>query len=158
VYPAHGVGHVVAREKRLVQGALREVIVLELADGLSVTLPLERARGLLRPLLSQTDLRQVQETLSEDHTVSEDAWLKRSKDTKEKVAVGDPLGLAEVVRDGAHRERKLIAKRNGSLLSPSERGLYVRARRLLSGEIGLAQGLEPLEADAWIQEQLAPAA
>ena len=75
-----------------------------------------------------------------------------------KLAGGDPLGLAEVVRDGALRERKLIAKRNGSQLSPSERDLYVRARRLLSGEIGLAHGLEPLEADAWIQAQLAPAA
>jgi hypothetical protein len=31
----------------------------------------------------------------------------------------------------------------------------MRARRLLSGEIGLARGLEPAEADAWIEEQLA---
>jgi CarD family transcriptional regulator len=158
VYPAYGVGHVVAREKRMVQGAMREVLVLDLADGLSVTLPVERARGLLRPLLSETELRGVQETLRQDHTPSEDVWLKRRKDTQIKLAGGDPLGLAEVVRDGAHRERRLMAKRNGSQLSPGERDLYVRARRLLSGEIGLAHGLEPVEADAWIQEQLAPAA
>ena len=158
MYPAHGVGHVVAREKRIVQGAMREVLVLDLANGLSVTLPVERARRLLRPLLSATELRQVQETLRRDHTPSEDVWLKRRKDTQIKLAGGDPLGLAEVVRDGALRERRLIAKRNGSQLSPSERDLYVRARRLLSGEIGLAHGLEPVEADAWIQAQLAPAA
>ena len=72
-----------------------------------------------------------------------------------KVAGGDPLALAEVVRDAACRERTLIAKRSGSQLSPSERGLYLKARRLLSGEISLAQGLEPPEADAWIEEQLA---
>jgi RNA polymerase-interacting CarD/CdnL/TRCF family regulator len=71
------------------------------------------------------------------------------------VAGGDPLGLAEVVRDGARRQRRLIAKRNGSQLSPSERDLYIRARKLLSGEIGVVQGLEPAEADAWIEEQLA---
>jgi RNA polymerase-interacting CarD/CdnL/TRCF family regulator len=74
-----------------------------------------------------------------------------------KLAGGDPLGLAEVVRDSALRARRLIAKHNGSQLSPSERDLYMRARRLLSGEIGLAHGLEPLEADAWIDEQLAAA-
>jgi CarD family transcriptional regulator len=155
VYPAHGVGHVVARERRMVQGAMQEVVVLELADGLSVTLPIERARELLRPLLSETDLRRVRETLREDHTLSDDIWLKRRKDTQVKLAGGDPLGLAEVVRDGALRERKLIAKRNGTQLSPSERDLYMRARRLLSGEIGLAQGLEPVEADAWIEQQFA---
>jgi CarD family transcriptional regulator len=158
VYPAHGVGHLVARERRMVQGAMQEVLVLELADGLFVTLPLERARELLRPLLSEADQRRVQETLREDSTLTDDVWLKRRKDTQVKLAGGDPLGLAEVVRDGALRERRLIAKRNGSLLSPSERDLYMKARRLLSDEIGLAQGLEPVEADAWIEEQLAATA
>jgi CarD family transcriptional regulator len=158
VYGAHGVGHVVVRERRVVLGAVQEILVLELADGLSVTLPVERARELLRPLLSEADLRRVQETLREDHTSSEDGWLKRRKSTQVKVAGGDPLRLAEVVRDGARRERRLIAKRNGSQLSPNERDLYIRARRLLSGEIGLAHGLEPAEADAWIEEQLAATA
>ena len=158
VYAAHGVGHVVARERRVVLGAVQEILVLELADGLSVTLPVKRARGLLRPLLSEVDLRRVQETLREDDTPSDDVWLKRRKDTQVKVAGGDPLGLAEVVRDGARRERRLIAKRTGSQLSPSERDLYIRARRLLSDEIGVAHGLEPAEADAWIEEQLAPTA
>jgi CarD family transcriptional regulator len=158
VYAAHGVGRVAAREKRLVLGAAKEILVLELADGLSVTLPVERARELLRPLLSEADLRQVQETLREDHTLSEDVWLKRRRDTKVKVAGGDPLGLAEVVRDGARRQQRLIAKGTGSQLSTSERDLYIRARRLLSGEIGLARGLEPAEADAWIEKQLAATA
>jgi CarD family transcriptional regulator len=158
VYPAHGVGHVVARERRMVQGAVQEVVVFELADGLSVTLPVDRARELLRPLLSKADLRRVQEALREDHTLSDDVWLKRRKDTQLKLAGGDPLGLAEVVRDGALRERRLIAKRNGSQLSPSERDLYMKARRLLSGEIGLAHNLEPVEADAWIEEQLSATA
>jgi CarD family transcriptional regulator len=158
VYPAHGVGHVVARERRLVQGAMQEVVVLALPDGLCVTLPIDRAHGLLRPLLSETDLGQVQETLRGDHAPSDDVWLKRRKDTQQKVAGGDPLGLAEVVRDGALRERRLIAKHNGSQLSTGERALYMRARRLLAAEIGLAHGFHPAAADAWIDEQLAATA
>jgi CarD family transcriptional regulator len=152
VYPAHGVGRVVARERR--PGTAQEILVLELADGLSVTLPVERARELLRPLLSEADLDRVQRTLREQHTRTEDAWLKRRKDTKLKLAGGDPLGLAEVVRDGALRQQKLLARRTGSQLSPSERDLYTRARRLLSAEIGLVRGLELAAADAWIEEQL----
>ena len=158
VYAAHGVGRVAAREKRVILGAAQEVLVLELAGGLSVTRPVERARELLRPLLSKADLRRVQETLREDHTLSQDVWTKRRKDTQAKLKDGDPFGLAEVVRDGARREQRLIAKHTGSQLSPSERALYLRARRLLTGEIGLARGLEPAEADAWIEEQLATTA
>jgi CarD family transcriptional regulator len=158
VYPAHGVGRVLARERRMVQGAMQEVVVLELAEGLSVTLPIDLARRQLRPLLSETDLGRVQKTLREDHTPSDDLWLKRRKNTQVKLAGGDPLGLAEVVRDGALRERRLIAKHNGSQLSAGERDLYRRARRLLSGEIGLAHGLDPVDADAWIEEQLATTA
>jgi CarD family transcriptional regulator len=158
VYASHGAGRVAAREERVVLGAAREVLVLDLAGGLSVTLPVERARELLRPLLSKEDLPRVQETLRANHTLSEDGWPKRRKDTQAKVAVGDPLGLAEVVRDGARREQRLIVKHTGSRLSPSERDLYTRARGLLSREIGLARGLEPAAADAWIEEQLAATA
>ena len=91
VYAAHGVGRVAAREQRMVLGATQEILVLELADGLFVTLPVERARELLRPLLSKADLRRVQATLREDHTLSEDVWPKRRKDTQAKLKDGDPF-------------------------------------------------------------------
>ena len=157
VYGSHGVGRVVVREERLLQSALREVVVLELADGLSVTLPVELARTQLRPLLNQTDLQRVRETLREEHTPTDAVWLKRRKETQVKLAGGDPLGLAEVVRDGAFRQRKLRAKGNGSQLSSAEKDMYKRARRLLSTEISRANGLEPSAAEAWIDKQLGAA-
>jgi CarD family transcriptional regulator, regulator of rRNA transcription len=154
VYAAHGAGRVAAREKRVVLGAEQEVVLLELADGLSVTLP--RARELLRPLVSEAGLHRVQETLREDGTLSEDVWLKRLKQVQAKLRGGDPLELAEIVRDGARRERTPTANGTTSKLSISEKGLCVKARQRLSGEIGLARGLDPAEADAWIDEQLVP--
>jgi RNA polymerase-interacting CarD/CdnL/TRCF family regulator len=69
-----------------------------------------------------------------------------------------PSELAEVVRNGARRDRGLKAKGTGSQLSPSERDLYLRARRLLSSEIAWARGLDPDEADDWIEAQLAAGA
>jgi len=155
VYAPHGVGHIAAREERVVLGFSQEVLVLELADGLSVTLPIERARALLRPLLCEADMLRVQATLSEEHTLSDDGWLRRRKATQAKMAGGDPLGLAEVVRDCARRQQRLMPRGGASKLSGSEREVYLRARRLLSEEIGLARGLEPADADAWIGRQLA---
>lgn len=156
VYATHGVGRVAAREKRVVLGAEQEIVVLELEDGLTVTLPMERAQEQLRPLASEDDMRRVQETLREDRALNGDPWLKRQKDTRAKLTGGDPVELAEIVRDGARRERTLTAKGARSQLSPGERELFVKARQLLSGEIALVRGLEPAEADAWIDEQLTP--
>ncbi len=155
VYPAQGAGRVAAREKRVVFGDEQEVVVLELEDGLSVTLPLQRARELLRPLVSEAGLRGVQETLREDGGLSGEVWSKRLKQTQAKLRGGDPLELAEVVRDGARRGRRLTANRTNSKLSISEKGLCVKARQRLSGEIGLARRLDRAEVDAWIDEQLA---
>ena len=42
-YPPHGVGRVAKREKRVILGVDEEVVVIELANELSVTLPISRA-------------------------------------------------------------------------------------------------------------------
>ena len=156
MYPALGAGRVAAREKRVVLGAELEVVVLALADGLSVTMPMQLARELLRPVVSAVGLSRVQETLREDGALSGDVWLKRVKQVQAKLRGGDPLELAEIVRDGARRGQILTANGTKSKLSLSEKGLCVKARQRLSGEIGLARGLERAEVDAWMDEQLAP--
>ena len=104
---------------------------------------MQRAREQLRPLVSEADVRRVQETLREDGALSADVWVKRLKQVQAKLRGGDPLELAEVVRDGARRERMLSGKGSKSQLSRGERELYLKSRQLLSREIGLARGLEP---------------
>ena len=154
-YPPHGVGRIAAREKRVVLGTKQEVVVLALDDDLSVTLTLDRAQQHLRPLLDEEGLRRVQETLRADGVFSDEIWAKRLKDAQAKLRSGDPLELAEIVRDGARREHRLTTT-GYSKLSVSERALWVKARELLSGEIGLVRGVDRAEASAWIDEQLAP--
>jgi CarD family transcriptional regulator len=154
VYASHGAGHVAARERKVVLGKRQEVIVLALAGGLSVELPIECAHELLRPLASEADMSRVQTTLGADHAVRRDPWLKRRRDSQAKLTGGDPIELAELIRDCAHREWTLPGKGTKSQLSPGERELFVKARRLLSTEIALARGVEPAEANAWIDEQL----
>ena len=82
--------------------------------------------------------------------------MKRLKQVQAKLRGGDPLELAEIVRDGAQRERTLSPNGTNSKLSINEKALCVKARKLLAGEIGLARGLDRAEVDAWIDEQLAP--
>jgi CarD family transcriptional regulator len=133
------------------------MVVLALADGLTVTLPIGRAHEGLRPLASESDMRRVQEALREVHVLSADPWLKRRNGARTKLTGGDPVGLAELVRDSARRERALSFKGANSQLSPGEHELAEKARQLLSAEIALARGLGLAEADAWIDEQLTEA-
>jgi RNA polymerase-interacting CarD/CdnL/TRCF family regulator len=150
VYAGHGTGRITSRERRTVDGAEQEVVVLELDQGLIVTLPLARARERLRPVATQAELRRVQRTLRERGDYGEESWQKRLKHAQAKLAGGGLLDLAEIVRDGIHHQSP---ETTSAKLSESERRLYLQARELLAREIGAARGLEQTQADAWIEEQ-----
>jgi CarD family transcriptional regulator, regulator of rRNA transcription len=156
VYRSHGAGRVAARESKVVLGTRQDVVVLALEGGLRVELPLERARELLRPLSSESDLSRVQETLSADHTPISEPWLKRQRESLADLADGDPIGLAHIIRNGARREATLSPKGAKVHLSPSEREIATKARRLLSTEIALVRGVELEDADRWIDRYLRP--
>lgn len=153
-YPPHGVGRVIARERRVLLDREQEVVVLELANGLSVTFPVDLAQEQVRPLVSKAGLERVQRTLRAPGDPSDAVWAKRLKDAQDKLRRGDPLELAEIVRDGTWRERT-AATTGSPRLSASERALLVKARDLLAGEISVVRGIDPEEASAWIEEQLA---
>jgi CarD family transcriptional regulator len=154
-YPPHGVGRIAARERRIVLGVEEDVVVIELGNELSVSLPLSRALEQLRPPVTEAGLRRVRQTLREDGVVSEEIWSKRVQHAHEKLRSGDPLELAEIVRDGVKRERGLTANGSPTKLSTSERALHLKAKELLAGEIGVARGVDQAQAEAWIDEQLA---
>jgi len=154
VYGSHGAGPVTARESKVILGARQEVIKLELTGGLRVELPLKRAHELLRPLATESDLDRVQEVLRADQIVNSGTWLKRKKESLARLIDGDPIGLAQIIRDGARRDPTRTS--NGTKAPPSlwERELATRARGLLSTEIAFAREIEPDEANSWIDRQL----
>jgi RNA polymerase-interacting CarD/CdnL/TRCF family regulator len=150
VYGFHGIALIAASEG---DAAAPTAIVLEFASGLRVTLPSARARESLRSLADESDLARVEETLAADESASEAQWAKRFRATREKLVAGQVIGLAEAVRDGAHREHRQ-ALRSGPMPSPAERELYLRARRLLAEEVGAVRGIDLPTADDWITEQI----
>jgi RNA polymerase-interacting CarD/CdnL/TRCF family regulator len=152
VYGGHGAGRIIAREQRGSGKARQEVVVLELAASLTVTLPVALARETLRPLATERELANVLRPLRARPARDEAVWLKRQKASREKLAVGEPIGLAEVVSDGNRRHQAEVGR-----LSVSERALYLKARQLLAHEIGLVRGINAANADEWITDQLAHA-
>jgi CarD family transcriptional regulator len=152
VYAAHGVGRVVALERRLVGGAERDCILVEMAAGLRVTLSLEAAQERLRAVVNEKELARVRKTLAAAPAGRDGQWTKRIKESKAKLAGGRAVDLAELVRDGARCEDQAW---NGSpRLSDGERRVYLQARQLLVREISSARGVEQDEAERWIEAQI----
>jgi RNA polymerase-interacting CarD/CdnL/TRCF family regulator len=154
VYGNHGVGRVAVRRMQKVLGKSQEVVVLELED-LTVTLPLDLARTNLRALADDDELRHVGEALRVESALSTRNWLSRRRETQEKLTGGTPVELAEIVSEGAQRERVRAAKGGKAQLSLSERQLFAKARKLLSDEIALALDIQPAAAEVWIDRYLA---
>lgn len=153
VYRSYGAGLVTARESRVVLGTRQEVIVLALAGGLRVELPLQRARELLRPLANESDLTRVRKALRTDQPLSGDTWLKRKKESLSTFNDGDPIGLADIIRNSARRQASPSSK-GSPPKSLWERELAAKARALLSTEIAFVREIEPEEANSWIDRQL----
>jgi CarD family transcriptional regulator len=149
VYAAHGIGHVVARERRQVGATKRECVVIDLATGLRVTLVVEDAVARLRAVADTTELEVVRKTLGARSSGRDGSWARRIKESEAKLAAGQATDLAEIVRDGGRVERA-----DGGRLSFRERRLYRQARRLLVSELCSARGVDEDAAEAWIDAEI----
>ena len=149
VYAPHGVGRIVAHEQKRVAGTERECVVVDLAAGLRVTLPLEETVERLRPVADEGELEKVRRTLASEPAGRDGSWTQRISKSKAKLASGRAIELAEIVRDGSRLDGSA-----GSRLSDGEWRLYLQARDLLAREICSARGLEQHEADQWIDDQI----
>lgn len=152
VYGSHGIARVRATSNSGVGGA--DVIVLEFEDGLSMTLPVERAHARLRALVGVAEIASVQRALRSKEASEPATWRLRRKMMQEKINAGDAVGLAEIVRDAAQRDTRVIDRGQTTSLSLTERQLYLRARKLLAAEIGAFQGADEAAGDEWIEKQL----
>ena len=148
VYASHGIGRVESRQLEQGQG---ETLVLVFESGLKVTLPLDRAHDALRSLSGEPELEEVQRTLRADSPPAVQPWSRRHRMSQAKLAAGSVSGLAEIVRDGIHRQRRRV--KGGP--APVENQLFRQARKLLAAEIATSRGIELEEAEAWIARQTA---
>jgi CarD family transcriptional regulator len=151
VYGSHGIGRVSALSSEKLNGASMTVVALEFDSGLSVILPLERAEACLRPIAGPSELDAVRAVLRSRDVPADQPGQARTRATRSKIGLGDPVGLAEVVRDAVERQRRSGA---GSARASTEQELYLQARRLLVAELVLAAQLDEAGAEAWVDDQL----
>ena len=145
VYPHHGAGTVVKKEKREVLGEKREYLTIKiLHNDMTVMVPCANAdRAGLRRVIDDEDVKKVLAVLRDDVSQMPKNWNRRFKHNRDKIKTGDVFELAEVVRNLAIRE-------SDKGLSTGEKQMYTRAKKILASELMYALDMEEGEAEAHI--------
>jgi CarD family transcriptional regulator len=141
VYPAHGVGQIVAIEEQTVAGASLEFFVVYFAKTkMTLRVPTPKAANLgMRKLSDPTALKHVRRTLSQAPYKARGNWSRLAQEYEGKINSGEIIAIAEVVRD-------LYRPAVGYGQSYSERQLYIAALDRLSGEVALVEHITEGEA------------
>ncbi len=150
VYPHHGAALIEAIETRTVKGVDKVYLVLKVAQGdLTVRVPAENAEFVgVRDVVGAEGLERVFQVLRMPHTEEPTNWSRRYKANLEKLASGDVIKVAEVVRDLWRRERE-----RG--LSAGEKRMLAKARQILVSELALAENTNEDKAETILDEVLA---
>ena len=150
VYPHHGAAVIEAVEIRQVRGQDMEYLVLRVAQGdLTVRVPADNVDLVgVRDVVNQEGLDRVFSVLRQQRAEEPTNWSRRYKANLEKLASGDVIKVAEVVRDLWHRDRD-----RG--LSAGEKRMLAKARQILVSELALAEKTNEDKAEAILDEVLA---
>jgi CarD family transcriptional regulator len=149
VYPHHGAGTVVKREKREVLGEKREYLTIKiLHNDMTVNVPADNAERVgLRKVIDEEAVKKVVKYLTSGGTEMPKNWNRRFKHNRDKMKTGDIYELAEVVRN--------LALRDGEKgLSTGEKQMYVKAKKILASELMYAKTMSEDEALEWLEETL----
>ena len=152
VYPHHGAALIEAVETRTIKGVEREYLVLRVEQGdLTVRVPSSNVELVgVREVVGAEGLTEVFDVLRAPHTEEPTNWSRRYKANLEKLASGNPLKVAEVVRDLWRRDRE-----RG--LSAGEKRMLTKARDILVGEVALAESSTKDDAEVLLDKVLAEA-
>ncbi|MFN8126503.1 MAG: CarD family transcriptional regulator [Candidatus Nanopelagicales bacterium] len=150
VYPHHGAAQIDAIEHKTIQGVDKEILVLRVQQGdLTVRVPAENVDLVgVRDVVSSEGLDRVFEVLRQPYVEEPTNWSRRYKANLEKLASGDVVKVAEVIRDLWRRERD-----RG--LSAGEKRMLSKARSVLVSELALAENTNEDKAEALLDEVLA---
>jgi CarD family transcriptional regulator len=149
VYPAHGVGQIVAVEDQEVAGFRLELFVINFAkDKMTLRVPTSKVTGVGMRKLSEPDVaRRSLEILTGRARIKRTMWSRRAQEYEAKINSGDLISIAEVVRD-------LYRSDAQPEQSYSERQLYEAALDRMAREVVIVQKLTETETLKAIEAQL----
>src|SRR5246127_4206104 len=149
VYPAHGVGKVDGVETLTVAGQSVSLYAITFEkERMKLKIPVAKAKTSgLRRLSSKDRLKAALETLQGRARVRRTMWSRRAQEYEAKINSGDPVSIAEVVRD-LHRGASQPEQ------SYSERQIYEQALERLAHEVAAVEKIKPEAATAKLEKLL----
>ncbi len=150
VYPAHGVGQILAIEEQEIAGAKLELFVINfIKDKMTLRVPTAKIVSVgMRKLAEAPLVKRALDTLKGRARIKRTMWSRRAQEYEAKINSGDIVAIAEVVRD-------LYRSETQPEQSYSERQLYEAALDRLSREIAAVQRITETEAIKEIEGALA---
>lgn len=137
VYPTHGVGRVERIATEEIAGHTLELIHITFDENrMTLRVPTNKARTAgLRKLASRKQFDDVLSVLKGRARIKRTMWSRRAQEYEAKINSGDPLSIAEVVRD-LHRNAGQPDQ------SFSERQIYESALDRLAAEYGALEQID----------------
>ena len=150
VYPHHGAAEINAIEHKNVNGKDLEILVLQVHQGnLIVRVPAQNVDLVgVRDVVNSEGLDEVFAVLRQPYVEEPTNWSRRYKANLEKLASGDVVRVAEVIRDLWRRDQD-----RG--LSAGEKRMLTKARAGVVSELALAEDTNEDKAEALLDEVLA---
>src|SRR5689334_23705925 len=101
VYPAHGVGQIMAIEEQEVAGCKLELFVINFVkDKMTLRVPTAKIAAVgMRKLAEGPMVRRALETLKGRARIKRTMWSRRAQEYEAKINSGNIVAIAEVVRD-----------------------------------------------------------
>jgi len=141
VYPTHGVGTVQGIEVIEVAGTDHHMIVVTFDENrMTLRVPVNKVPTAgLRKLFTQKEFDAAIDTLKGRARIKRTMWSRRAQEYEAKINSGDPIQIAEVVRD---------LQRNAGQpdQSFSERQIYEQALERLAAEYAAIEKIDKLSA------------
>lgn len=141
VYPFHGVGQFLGFEEQSVGDFIVRLVVITFPKHrMTLKIPFSKISEVgLRRLSSSEEMEKALETLISKTRQKRVVWSKRAQEYETKINSGDPLKIAEVIRD-------LFQSGLDSDQSYSEHEIYKVAVERFSRELAIVQDID--ESDA----------
>jgi CarD family transcriptional regulator len=153
VYPSHGVGRIIAVEKQEIVGDLLEMYVVAFEqDRLILRVPVDKApKSGMRKLSSRDKIQTAMNALrAKPKPRRAVMWSRRAQEYEAKINSGDPVSIAEVVRE--------LHRAEDAEQSYSERQMYRAALERLAREVAAIERIDEASATEKLQQVLAQAA
>ena len=149
VYPTHGVGKVLGVETQEISGISLDLIIIKFdKDRMTLRVPVDKAENSgLRKLSTRKVMDTALATLKGRSRAKRTMWSRRAQEYEAKINSGDPVSIAEVVRD-LHRGADQPDQ------SYSERQMYQAALDRLAREVAALERIDEEAAAIKLQELL----